>query len=73
MQRSYVTSSNLRSVGYDPPTETLEIEFVNGSVYQYNRVPERIYLGLMNADSKGRYHHRNIVGRYRYQKTRWGY
>lgn len=55
MERIPVQSSNLASVGYDPATATLEVEFLNGSVYQYFGVPESVYEGLLNAPSKGSY------------------
>jgi len=35
MERQYVTSSNLQSLGYDPTSKTLEIEFNDGAIYQY--------------------------------------
>ena len=46
MDRTPVSSSNLASVGYDPSTKTLEIEFNDGAVYQYDDVPESEYTGL---------------------------
>lgn len=55
MFRTPVSSSNLTSVGYDPRSRVLEIEFHDGSVYQYSGVPESVYRGLMAADSHGRY------------------
>lgn len=55
MERSYVSSSNLASVGYDASLNTLEIQFKNGGIYQYFNVPESIYKGLMNASSHGSY------------------
>jgi len=55
MERKYVDSSNLKSVGYSPADETLEIEFNSGSVYQYFLVPKNLYDGLMNASSHGKY------------------
>ena len=55
MERTPVQSSNLASVGYDPQTATLEVEFLNGSIYQYFSVPESVYNGLINASSKGSY------------------
>lgn len=58
MNRTTVSSSNLRSVGYE--NGILEIEFQSGSVYQYYDVPESIYRGLMGASSKGTYHHQHI-------------
>ena len=66
MHRQIVSSSNLKSVGYDAASHILEIEFVGCTVYQYRAVPEAIYRGLMSASSKGSYHHSNIKGRYPY-------
>ncbi|TRZ49770.1 KTSC domain-containing protein [bacterium] len=53
MERTPVQSSSVSSVGYDRDSSTIEIEFLNGSVYQYFGVPESIFNGLMNAPSKG--------------------
>ena len=45
----------------------LEIEFLNGAVYQYYDVPQSIYDGLMAADSHGKYFAAYIKkGGYRY-------
>ena len=68
MERVPVSSSNLCSVGYDPHSQTLEIEFNHGGVYQYAGVPEGEYEGLMNAGSKGQYFHANIKNRYPFNK-----
>ena len=35
MEREHASSSNIRSIGYEPVNQTLEVEFVNGGVYQY--------------------------------------
>lgn len=67
--RTPVSSSNLRSVGYDSRTGTLEIEFYSGGVYQYSNVPPSIYQGLMNAFSKGSYHHAYIKNSYPYKRV----
>jgi len=63
-----VSSSNLASVGYDSETQTLRIEFRSGGVYEYHDVPEAEYQGLMDASSKGSYHHQNIKNHYNYKK-----
>ncbi len=55
MIRMPVSSSNLQSVGYDATNCTLEVEFNNGSIYQYSKVPESIYKGLMNDLSHGKF------------------
>lgn len=70
MNRTPVSSSNLHSVGYDASSRTLEIEFNDGSVYQYYDVPPAIYSGLMNAASHGTYFHANIRDRFRFRKLR---
>lgn len=68
MNRTPVTSSNLRSVGYDPGTETLEIEFHDGGIYQYFHVPSGIHNALMNASSHGKYFAANIKNNFTWQK-----
>ena len=68
MERNHVTSSNIRTVGYETDNQILEIEFNSGAVYQYANVPISEYEGLMNADSKGKYFHANIKDRYSFEK-----
>lgn len=68
MNRKPVQSSNVRSVGYDPASQVLEVEFHDGSVYQYRGVPSTVHAGLMAAPSKGKYLHEHIKDRYRYEK-----
>ncbi|MFV2016264.1 MAG: KTSC domain-containing protein [Candidatus Heimdallarchaeota archaeon] len=71
MERQHVISSNLKSVGYDPETKTLEIEFLNGGLYQYFSIPESIYNGLMSASSHGSYFDQYVKkGGYTYKKLR---
>jgi DNA helicase HerA-like ATPase len=53
VERTVVQSSNLAAVGYDEATETLEIEFLNGRIYQYFNVPADIYKHFCEAGSKG--------------------
>ncbi len=70
MDRNFVSSSNLRSVGYDVSELTLEIEFYSGSVYQYFNVPQERYESLMRAGSKGSYFAAYIKDVYRYRQIR---
>lgn len=69
MERIHVTSSNLRSVGYDPETRVLEIEFNSGGIFQYYNVPQKEYDGLMNAGSHGKYFQAYIKKAYQYRKV----
>jgi len=68
MNRTPVSSTNINSIGYDSATQTLEISFHNGEVYQYSNVPEAIYTELMSAESKGRYFHIHIKHNYTYRR-----
>ncbi|MCX6168695.1 MAG: KTSC domain-containing protein [Ignavibacteriales bacterium] len=64
----HVSSSHIEAVGYDPNTAVLEIQFKDGSVYDYYDVPSYEYDGLLSAESKGTYAHQNIYKKYRQQK-----
>ena len=64
MERKAGTSSNIKSIGYDPDTQTLEVEFVNGRVHSYANVPPHEHRDLMNASSIGSHFHRNIRNSY---------
>lgn len=64
MEREMVSSSTVLSIGYEPTSSTLEVEFKNGGVYQYYNVPETIYQQLMASDSKGKFLHAYIKPAY---------
>ncbi len=68
MNRQSVSSSNLRSVGHDG--STLEVEFRNGSVYQYSGVPKSVSRALLSAGSKGGYFNDYIRDRYPTRRIR---
>ena len=70
MNRMSVSSSNIASIGFDEASNTLEIEFNNGGIYQYYGVPSSEYQALMSADSHGKYFDVNIKkGGYDYDKV----
>ncbi len=60
MERKPVTSSNIKSIGYDPSRKLLEIEFTKGSIYQYHPVTESAYNELISAESVGKHFHTHI-------------
>jgi hypothetical protein len=67
MVRTFVQSSDIRSVGYNQGT--LEIEFHSGGIYQYYNVPESVYRSLMAASSHGKYFHEYIKDYYPCKKA----
>jgi len=69
MERIPVSSSNLAAIGYDPDTGSLEVEFTNGSVYEYKNVPLLVYEELMKASSHGAYLNREIKNAFACEKV----
>lgn len=50
-----VQSSNLDSVAYAADERELHVRFKSSGYYIYSGVPEAVYIGLLNAASKGGY------------------
>ncbi|HEY1473308.1 MAG TPA: KTSC domain-containing protein [Pseudolabrys sp.] len=69
MQREPVASSNISSIGYDEPSETLEVEFVNGSIYQYYNVNAGLFEQFQKAPSKGQFLNAYIRNAYPYSRV----
>ena len=69
MNRTPVSSSNLRSVGYDSATQVLEIEFKSGDIYQWFAVPNAVYDELMHSPSIGGYYSKHIRGNYKPEES----
>jgi len=64
MERIAVDSSSVTSVGYDPATFELEVEFRNGRTYRYQQVPIAAYRLLLRAPSIGEFVNKQIKPRF---------
>jgi hypothetical protein len=73
MDRNPVTSTSIASVGFDPKRHVLEIEFKNGSIYQYNLISEKVYGKLMASDAKATYFNNNIRNVYPTVRMKGGF
>jgi hypothetical protein len=51
--RQPVQSSNLKSVGHDPRSNQLEVEFHSGKVFRYSDVNVDEYAAMLGAQSIG--------------------
>jgi hypothetical protein len=69
MRRDPVASSNIVSVGYESSSQTLEVEFASGGVYQYYNVPQPTYEEFLAAASKGRFFASQIKDRFPYARV----
>ena len=64
--RVRVKSSNIHSAGFDELTNILQIEFLNGGIYEYSGVPAFVFLEFMRAPSKGKFANKYIFFTYPY-------
>lgn len=65
MKMLSVNSRAIRAVGYDPNTLHMKITFQQGHTYDFCGVTPNIYIGLMQAGSKGSYYNAYIRDHYR--------
>lgn len=68
MNRISVSSSNIASVGYDESSQTLEVEFNSGAIYEYYGVPECIFQELVGASSVGGYFAQRVKNTYGFSR-----
>ena len=71
IDRLKLQSSMLASIGYDEANQTLEVEFQNGTIYQYFEFPKDEYENFLKTkddkDSSGEFFNKNIkAGGYRF-------
>ena len=64
IRRDLVVSTAVRTVGYDKAHAVLQVEVIDGSVYDYVGVPQHEYEMFMNAASKGQYYNWVIKANY---------
>jgi hypothetical protein len=60
MERKKVSSSHIRSVGYDAGSKTLEVELTDGSIWEYTSVSSEVHRRLLAAPSIISYYRDNI-------------
>ncbi|WP_340010265.1 KTSC domain-containing protein [Paenibacillus sp. FSL H7-0690] len=66
MEREYINSTMISSIGYDYDSAILEVEFKsNHHVWNYYDVPSYVYDQFRIAESLGKYFHSNIKNTYR--------
>lgn len=69
MERQPVESKNVASIGYDEPSQILEVEFNHGGIYQYYDVSQNIYDEFMSAGTKGGFLNDRIKGSFPYERV----
>jgi len=64
MERKNIESTMIRSIGFDPESSILEIEFISGAIWQYFDFPESEWYEFENTESQGKYFNREILNQY---------
>ena len=63
-------SSVVAAIRYDADSSTLRVIYVSGSVYDYKKVPEKVYIEMKAASSKGEFLNKQIKPNYEFEKIR---
>jgi len=69
-KRIHSESTMITSTAYNPHTETMELVFCNGGIYEYHQIEEEIYQELIASTSIGEYFNDHIRMKYPYTKVR---
>lgn len=70
MINQMVLSSEIEWIGYEQKKNMLRVEFIAGSIYQYEQVPETLFQAFLEAPSHGRFFDTQVKGRYPYRRIR---
>jgi hypothetical protein len=63
-----IESSNLVKTEYDTETKKVIAEFKNGTKYEYQEVPHKIYTQFRMSESQGKFFSSNIARTFKYKK-----
>ncbi|WP_204103910.1 MULTISPECIES: lysine--tRNA ligase [Spirulina sp. CCY15215] len=64
------TSAVIQSFDYDSEKKILKVEFVNGSIYKYNDVPEEIYTEMKATPSLGQFFNSRVRDKYGFDREK---
>jgi len=64
MKMIQVKSDAINSIGYDPDAMKMKIQFHQGKIYDFCRVPEHVYKSFINASSICEYYNDYIKDKY---------
>ena len=64
-----VSSSAISTISYNPVTFTLDIEFTDGTEYEYYNVEPGVFIALAQSSSVGRYFNYNVRDSYAYSQV----
>ena len=63
-----IESSNITESQYDMSTEKMVVTFKNGTKYEYESVPHKVYSKFRLSESQGKFFTTEISKNYKYKK-----
>ena len=63
-------SSVVAAIRYDASKSILRVVYISGAVYDYKKVPEKIYNEMKAASSKGEFLNKQIKPNYKFEKVK---
>ena len=70
MINQMVLSTEIEWIGYEEKKSMLQVEFIEGGIYQYQNVQKNVYEDFLSAESHCRYFETFVKGRYPTRKIR---
>lgn len=64
-----LSSSHVKAMRHDQASGKLQVQFKNGTTYEYDQVDDDTANGLRTADSAGKFIHENIRGQYPHRQV----
>jgi len=63
-------SSVVAAISYLQEVSVLRITYVSGKVYDYQKVPESVYLKMKSATSKGKFLNEHVKRNYSFKQVK---
>lgn len=63
-------SSVVAAIRYDTHSSTLRVVYVSGAIYDYKKVPEKVYVEMKTSFSKGEFLNKQIKPKYEFEKIK---
>ena len=63
-------STVVAAIRYDAKTSKLRVIYTSGNIYDYKKVPEKVYNDMKIASSKGEFLNKEIKPNYEFEKIK---
>jgi hypothetical protein len=68
IEKVLVDSECIHDAKYNNVSNRLTLFYKSGGVYSYENIPRFYWHGLFNANSKGKFINKNIIGKWKYNR-----